>query len=114
MQQFAPFIDPDAEDPFAPSKCWTDAGGDRNAGRDRGGEVKVRVMLLFVLYSVHFFFSLFFFSIVYSAATGRAGWNVMGPADAGGAATQHRTRGQAGGRGGRRAGGGGEQWRAES
>ena len=43
----------------------TNAGGDRNAGRDRGEGKRVCVMLLFVFYSIHFFFSLFFFSIVY-------------------------------------------------
>ena len=55
----------------------TNTGGNRNAGRDEGGQ-RVRVMLLIVLCSVYFFFSLFFFSI----------------ADAGGGATRGETGGQ--------------------
>ena len=71
---------------------------DETGGETTGRGVNVRVILLFVLCSVYFFFSLFFFSIVYSTATDRAGWNVMGPADSGGTATQHGTRGQARGK----------------
>ena len=78
----------------------TNTGGNRNAGRDEGGQ-RVRVMLLFVLCSVYFFFSLFFFSIVYSTTSGRVGRNVTGPSRV---AQQRRT-----GQGGRWAGrGGGE------
>ena len=51
----------------------TNAGGDRNAGRNSGSTGACHVML-FVLYSIYsFFFSLFFFSVVYSTTTGGAG-----------------------------------------
>ena len=48
------------------------AGGDENAGRNRGVNRYVSCYI-FVLYSVYFFFSLFFFSIVYSTPTGGLG-----------------------------------------
>ena len=51
----------------------TNAGGDRNAGQNSGSTDACHVML-FVLYSIYsFFFSLFFFSVVYSTTTGGAG-----------------------------------------
>ena len=52
--------------------------------------------ILFVLYSIYFFFSLFFFSIVYSATTDGTGRDATGPARA---LQQHGM-----GQGGRRAG----------
>ena len=44
--------------------------------------------ILFVLSSIHLFFSLFFFYIVYSTTTGGDVWDAMGPARA---AQQHGT-----------------------
>ena len=58
-------------------------------------------VIFFVLYSIYFYFSLFFLSIVYSATTGGAGRDATGPARA---AQQHGTE-----QGGRRAGRGGRR-----
>ena len=56
-------------------------------------------MLFFILYSIHFFFSLFFCSnrLHYNNRLSRAGQDVMGPTRVG-IATKDRIRGQAGGK----------------
>ena len=91
-----------------------DVVDNRNARWTRRGETQqVRVVLFFVLYSINFFFSLFFFSnyLQYDNIRGGAGRNGT---DAGGAATWDETGGRRAGRGGRRTGGGGERGRAGS
>ena len=65
----------------------TKAGGDRNTRRNSGSTGACHVTL-FVLYSIYFFFSLVFISIVYSATAGGTGRDAMGTARA---ARQHGT-----------------------
>ena len=66
----------------------TDASSDGEMRDKTGGSTETCNVISFVLYSIYFFFSLFFFSIVYNTATGGAGWDATGPVRA---AQQHGT-----------------------